>query len=58
MTPDNEAKFKELLNDARVDFETVRQLDPDQENVRWVVLLRNIYYNLGDEAKYQELENM
>ena len=58
MTPDNEAKFKELLNDARVDFQTVRQLDPDQENVRWVVLLRNIYYNLGDEAKYQELENM
>lgn len=58
MTPQNEAKFKELLNDARVDFETVRELDPDQQTVRWVVLLRNIYYNLGDEAKYQELENM
>jgi len=58
MTPQNEAKFKELLNDARVDFETVRELDPDQNTVRWVVLLRNIYYNLGDEAKYKELENM
>ena len=58
MTPQNEAKFKELLNEARVDFETVRQLDPDQNTVRWVVLLRNIYYNLGDEAKYKELENM
>ena len=58
MTPQNEAKFKDLLNEARVDFETVRQLDPDQMTVRWVVLLRNIYYNLGDEAKYKELENM
>jgi tetratricopeptide (TPR) repeat protein len=58
MTPQNEAKFKELLNDAREDFEIVRELDPDQQNVHWVVLLRNIYYNLGEEAKYQELENM
>lgn len=58
MTPQNEAKFKELLNAAREDFEIVRGLDPDQQNVHWVVLLRNIYYNLGEDAKYQELENM
>ena len=58
MAPADDAKLKEMLNDARVDFETCRQLDPDQQNVRWAVLLRNIYYNLGDEAKYQELENM
>ena len=58
MTPDNEAKFKALLNDARVDFEKARELDPEQQTVRWAVLLRNIYYNLGDEAKYKELENL
>lgn len=58
MAPADDAKLKELLNDARVDFEIARELDPDQQNVRWAVLLRNIYYNLGDEAKYQELENM
>ena len=58
MAPADDAKLKELLNDARVDFETTRELDPDQQNVRWAVLLRNIYYNLGEEEKYKELENM
>jgi tetratricopeptide (TPR) repeat protein len=58
MTPADDAKLKELLNDAKVDFEIARQLDPEQKTVRWAVLLRNIYYNLGEEEKYKELEFM
>ncbi len=58
MTPADEATLKQLLNDARADFEKARELDPDQQNVRWAALLRNIYYNLGEEEKYKELENM
>ena len=58
MTPADDAKLKELLNDAKGDFEIARQLDPEQKTVRWAVLLRNIYYNLGEEEKYKELEFM
>ena len=58
MKPDDDAKFKQTLSEAKVDLEKARELDPEQQNVRWAVLLRNIYYQLGEEAKYQELENM
>ncbi len=58
MKPDDDAKFKQMLSDAKTDLEKARELDPEQQNVRWAVLLRNIYYQLGEEAKYQELENM
>lgn len=58
MSPADDAKLKELLNDAKGDFEIARQLDPEQQTVRWAVLLRNIYYNLGEEEKYKELEFM
>ena len=58
MSPADDAKLKEMLSDAKVDFEKARQLDPDQQTVRWAALLRNIYYNLGEEEKYKEIENL
>ena len=58
MTPANEATFKELLNEAKVDFEKCRELDPEHKLTNWVYLLRSIYYNLGDEAKAKELESL
>ena len=58
MKPDDEATFKGMLAAAKTDLEKARELDPEQQNVRWGALLRNIYYNLGEEDKMKEIENM
>ena len=58
LTVDNANKIKAVLNDAKTYLEKVRELDPDHEQVNWVYALYQLYYNLGDKAKADELEKM
>ena len=51
MTPANEAKYKEMLHGAQLDFEKCQQLDPDQMTVKWGYLLKNIYLATGQKEK-------
>ena len=51
LTPENEAKYKEMLNDALVDFEKTKELDPDQLIVKWGYLLKNVYTATGQQEK-------
>ena len=37
-------------------MERAREIDPEQEKVKWLYPLYQIYYNLGDKAKAAELE--
>lgn len=47
-------KAKELFKKALPYFEKVVELDP--ENSEYLIALRGIYYNLGMDAKYNEIE--
>ena len=58
LTAANAAKVKEVLQEAKPYLEKVRELDPDHEQVNWVYALYQLYYNLGDKAKAEELEKM
>ena len=58
LTKANADKVKEVLQDAKTYLEKVRELDPDHEQVNWVYALYQLYYNLGDKAKAEELEKM
>jgi len=51
MTPANEAKYKEMLKSAQLDFEKCQQLDPDQMTVKWGYLLKNIYLATDQKEK-------
>ena len=51
-------KVKAVLQEAKPYLEKVRELDPDHEQVNWVYALYQLYYNLGDKAKADELEKM
>jgi len=56
LTVANADKVKAVLGDAREFMERVKELDPDQEKVKWLYPLYQIYYNLGDKEKAAELE--
>lgn len=58
LTDANANKVKAVLQEAKVYLEKVRELDPDHEQVNWVYALYQLYYNLGDKAKADELEKM
>ena len=58
LTKVNADKVKAVLTDAKTYLEKVRELDPDHEQVNWVYALYQLYYNLGDKAKADELEKM
>ena len=50
-----DAKLIPLYNEALPYMEKAFELDPENKNAKNI--LRNIYYQLGDEAKLQSLEN-
>ena len=56
MKPADEATFKELMNSAQADFEKAKELDPDQQTVKWKYLLHNIYTQTGQTDKAAALE--
>jgi tetratricopeptide (TPR) repeat protein len=58
LTKVNADKVKAVLQEAKPYLEKVRELDPDHEQVNWVYALYQLYYNLGDKAKADELEKM
>lgn len=58
LTTANANKVKEVLQQAKVYLEKVRELDPNHEQVNWVYALYQMYYSLGDKAKADELEKM
>ena len=51
LTPENDAKYRSMLEDAQKDFEKAQELDPDQLNVKWGYLLKNVYHALGQDEK-------
>ena len=51
LTPENDKKYREMLNDAQLDFEKAQELDPDQLTVKWGYLLKSIYHATGQEDK-------
>ena len=51
LSPDKEAKYKEMLNESLVDFEKTKELDPDQMTVKWGYLLKNVYSATGQQEK-------
>ena len=56
LTTANANKVKEILAEAKGFMERAREIDPEQEKVKWLYPLYQIYYNLGDKAKAAELE--
>ena len=58
LTKVNADKVKAVLTDAKGYLEKVRELDPNHEQVNWVYALYQIYYNLGEKAKADEVEKM
>ena len=56
LTPENEKKFKDMLSDAQVDFEKCKELDPEQNTVKWKYLLHNVYTQTGQQAKADALD--
>ena len=56
LTPDNEKKYKEMLSDAQVDFEKCKELDPEQNTVKWKYLLHNVYTQTDQQAKADALD--
>ena len=58
LTVANANKVKEILGQAKVYLEKSRELDPDQEKVKWAYPLYQLYYALGDSAKSAEMEKL
>jgi len=58
LTKVNADKVKAVLEEAKGYLEKVRELDPDHSQVNWVYALYQLYYNLGEKAKADELEKM
>ena len=56
LKPADHDKFMNMLKDAQGDFEKAKELDPDQQTVKWQYLLHNVYTLTGQEAKAKELE--
>jgi len=56
LTPDNDKKYREMLEGSAKDFEKAQQLDPDQLTVKWGYLLKNVYHALGQEDKANAIQ--
>jgi hypothetical protein len=56
LTNENAEKVKVVLRDALVYMEKSRELDPEQQTVKWRYPIYQIYYNLGDQEKAAEFE--
>lgn len=51
LSPENDTTYRGYLEDAKKDFEKAQELDPDQMNVKWGYLLKNIYIATGQQDK-------
>ena len=49
------AQIKEILNSSQLDFEKVKELDPEN-TLKWAYLLHNVYTQTGQKEKADELE--
>lgn len=58
LTTANANKVKDILSEAKVFLEKSRELDPDQEKVKWAYPLYQIYYAIGDNEKSAEMEKI
>jgi len=56
LKPADHEKFMNMLKDAQGDFEKAKELDPDQNTVKWQYLLHNVYTLTGQEDKAKALE--
>ena len=56
LKPADHDKFMNMLKDAQGDFEKTKELDPDQQTVKWQYLLHNVYTLTGQEDKAKALE--
>ena len=56
LKPADHDKFMNMLKDAQGDFEKAKELDPDQQTVKWQYLLHNVYTLTGQEDKAKALE--
>ena len=56
LKPADHDKFMNMLKDAQGDFEKAKELDPDQQTVKWQYLLHNVYTLTGQEDKAKAIE--
>jgi len=56
LKPADHEKFMNMLKDAQGDFEKAKELDPDQQTVKWQYLLHNVYTLTGQTEKAAALE--
>ena len=56
LKPADHDNFMNMLKDAQGDFEKAKELDPDQQTVKWQYLLHNVYTLTGQEDKAKALE--
>lgn len=57
LTADNAKKVKDVLTEAQSFVEKTKELDPDQEKVKWAYALYQIYYSLKD-PRAAEMEKL
>jgi tetratricopeptide (TPR) repeat protein len=57
LTAANAKKVKDVLTEAQSFVEKTKELDPDQEKVKWAYALYQIYYSLKD-PRAAEMEKM
>lgn len=58
MTPENDKKFKEDLQQSVNYLLKVKEKDPNREMIKWAYPLYQAYFLLGDEAKANEIESL
>lgn len=58
ITVENANKVKDVLKEALGFMEKAKELDPNQEKVKWAYPLYQIYYNMGDKEKIAEYEKL
>lgn len=56
LKPADHEKFMNMLKDAQGDFEKAKELDPDQQTVKWKYLLHNVYTLTDQKDKAAALE--
>ena len=56
LKPADHEKFMNMLKDAQGDFEKAKELDPDQQTVKWQYLLHNVYTLTDQKDKAAALE--
>ncbi len=58
LTTENANKVKAILAEAKVFLERSREIDPERKTVNWAYPLYQIYYQLGENEKSDEMEKL